>query len=523
MSSQFKDIPVRGPFDPSKEPFLMMVYASTFTNVEGQSDWAAYQRGSGWYLLSSVSYGIPEEHVDSPDENSILTDVFTEAILTPFFNGKWEETNPTSQIADIVGSTSFAQINYYDSSSNPPTLKTAGSGDSRIWMMPLKNNEANQGNTNWIKKSVPMVLTAQLTQGGGWRFFQSSEAGGGQGLWTLMNTTYNWEAAPTDNQELVTGDYPFQAATFTGSGNNNINDPGGCYYNLETIYASEQEVLASSGMLYSGYPYRLTFSSQQTQNKINDSFFPFRDMIQRSYTDPSTSKTSRMIGGETYLPEKYYPNFRGVHYDSGTLYAKPPANAKGEKVFNLLNKKFDSTSASFDDTVQVFLVPVTLFQSANGTQCPILIQDLINGRLVINDVYPTIYGNSYTNQCNVTTNRPSYCCFTTPEQCDKNKWYSYCTAVDTYCGACLGGCTDDKTPYCITSTEGPNLFQCSPNNPIIPIPPPPPPPDPESLWEKYKTAIISTITGVSIIIGITLLLVIVLIIRKRRSGGDGGG
>lgn len=503
----FPDIPVRGPFNPVNEPFIMVVYSSTFTNVQGDSDWSSYERNSGWYLLSSMTYGIPSE--DNPTFNTDLSNVFTEGILTPFFSGKWNEITPISNLADQVGSSTFAQINYYKNGNS----NIAGK-DNRIWMPLLQTAAATtSGRTNWIANVSPMVLKGQPTKGGGWQLFASSPAGDGSPLWTSMNTAENWDAAPTDQQQRVDGDVPFQAATFTGNGHDFVTDPGGCYYNFETLYATDQNALSSSGMLYAGYPYRLTFRSNQ--NKEDDSFFPFRDMIQRISVD--NNKTNRTISGDEYLDGKYYPAFRGLHYNGGILYSKPPANSDGKRVFNMRNNKFSSTTTNLDDTVQVYLIPITLFQSANGNVCPALIEDQLTGRLVINQIYPTIYGGGYIDQCNVSTTRPAYCSFSIPEQCTRNKWYNYCTTVDTYCGACLGGCSDDKTPYCITSVTGPNLFVCDSVNPAEPQPPPPPPPTPEGFWEKYKTAIISTITGVTIILGITLILVIVLVIRRNRS------
>lgn len=434
-----KDIPFRGSFDPSNQPFIMIAYANT-TSVDPNSGNAI--DSAGWFLLTENTYG----NVDNSNNDSI------EAIFTPYLSGNFQDNNTGN----------FLLLYNCDLTVTPKKCDLQSS-DSDIWLPAFIDNPFSKDPYK-VKNIQPMVMKATSVGNGAWQLYQAST---GNRLTTDLNP-------PQQEYSSINGDSPYQAATF-------IKKAGSVIDNNTTFLLSPQTQLDANAIIttkrmFAGYPYRIVSRDSINNGVIARDYFPFRDFYGTT-ADSINGKIRPAYSLETNLNGyKGAVTFRGFYYNnaSSQIEIQKVIGPSGEQIFNFGNLPVNSTNQG-KDTVQVYFLPVNYYSSNSGNQCPSA-GGIIN---LVKEFYSYIYSTPYTGDCNASPNlRPSYCSFTTSESCNLNNWYNYCLSDTAGCGACYGGCNDVSVslPYCVYnpaySGSNPNIFACAaevdPSDPMFP-------------------------------------------------------
>lgn len=440
-----KDIPFRGSFDPSNQPFIMIAYANTTVAVPDKP--AEQKNGAGWYLLTSATYG----NASGSNNDSI------EAVFTPFLSGQY---NPEGTNTD-----NFMRLYNCDFRPSPNPSCDYQSADSSVWL-PSFSTDPFTSNPYIVKNVQPMVMKATSVGNGAWQFYQDSTN-------LRLRTDVSYPAqAYTDGQQ-IDGNSPYDAATFIKKAGSVIDKD--TTYLLSPQTQLDANAIITTKRMFAGYPYRIVSRDFTNSGAIARDVFPFRDFNATTYDigqaiTPIYSRETNLNG---YVGAV---TFRGIYYNdanSQVIFNKV-IGPSGEEILNFGNLPVNSTNQG-KDTVQVYFLPVNYYSSNSGNQCPSA-GGIIN---LIKEFYSYIYSTPYTGDCNASPNlRPSYCSFTTSESCNLNNWYNYCLSDTAGCGACYGGCNDVSVslPYCVYnpaySGSNPNIFACAaevdPSDPMFP-------------------------------------------------------
>lgn len=486
MSNVLKDIPFRGSFDPTTQPFIAVAYADT--SIFDKDSPNFYKNSKGWYILTSSVYGLPQTS-DSDSE---------EAIFTPFFSGKWDP-NQSGTFTN-----SFLQIYNCDFTLTPKTCQLQT--DSQVWL-PQFVNWPFDYNPYVIKNVQPMIMKAKNVGLGAWQFDR-----------VKGNDVQRLNTDITNPSEYLGNDFygnsPYQAATFIKK--NGATVDRNTTYLLSPQSQLDTNAVISKTRIFAGYPYRLVSRDDNNNGAFADDVFPFRDFYATELTTDK-GKIYPGTGSQTKLGNQNLgiASFRGFYYqnDPKKLATQDVKGPTGQRIFNFGNQPVNTANRG-GDTVQVYFLPLNYFSSSAGQSCP-----SVGGILpLLSDFFNYIYPQTYEGNCNADPlRRPSYCAFTSPQSCKKNDWYNYCLTDLTGCGACFGGCNlaSSSQPYCAFnpdySSTNPNVFACTesvdPEDPMFPKAPPGPPGPPSS----GGNAVTGWVVSASIFFVVILICVIIVL------------